>query len=43
MGKAVCTGTSTPARPSDSNSDFFNSYENCEAQAKGEVVQPTLE
>ncbi|NQU26083.1 MAG: NPCBM/NEW2 domain-containing protein [Candidatus Nealsonbacteria bacterium] len=27
----------------DSNSDFFGSYENCEAQAHGEVVQPTLE
>jgi hypothetical protein len=27
----------------DSNSDFFGSYENLEAQAKGEVVQPTME
>ncbi|NQT17628.1 MAG: hypothetical protein HQ582_33040, partial [Planctomycetes bacterium] len=27
----------------DSNSDFFGSYENTEAQAQGEVVQPTLE
>jgi len=27
----------------DSNSDFFGSYENLEAQAKGEVVLPTLE
>jgi len=27
----------------DSNSDFFGSYENLEAQARGEVVQPTME
>ena len=27
----------------DSNSDFFGSYENCKAQAQGEIVQPTLE
>ena len=27
----------------DSNSDFFGSYENLEAQAKGEVVRPTME
>jgi len=27
----------------DSNSDFFGSYENLEAQAKGEIVCPTLE
>ena len=27
----------------DSNSDFFGSYENLEAQAKGEVVKPTME
>ena len=27
----------------DSNSDFFGSYENTEAQARGEIVQPTLE
>jgi len=27
----------------DANSDFFGSYENIEAQAKGEVVQPTME
>jgi hypothetical protein len=27
----------------DSNSDFFGSYENLEAQAKGQVVKPTME
>jgi hypothetical protein len=27
----------------DSNSDFFGSYENTEAQARGEIVQPTLQ
>jgi len=27
----------------DSNSDFFGSYENIEAQARGEIVQPTME
>jgi len=27
----------------DSNSDFFGSYENTQAQARGEIVQPTLE
>jgi hypothetical protein len=27
----------------DSNSDFFGSYENTEAQARGEIVLPTLE
>ncbi|MCK4294755.1 MAG: hypothetical protein KAY65_16255, partial [Planctomycetes bacterium] len=27
----------------DCNSDFFGSYENTEAQARGEVVRPTLE
>ena len=27
----------------DCNSDFFGSYENTEQQAKGEIVQPTLE
>jgi len=27
----------------DANSDFFGSYENLEAQAKGEVVKPTME
>jgi hypothetical protein len=27
----------------DSNADFFGSYENLEAQARGEVVLPTLE
>jgi len=27
----------------DSNSDFFGSYDNIEAQARGEVVQPSLE
>jgi hypothetical protein len=27
----------------DCNSDFFGSYENIDAQARGEVVQPTLE
>ena len=27
----------------DSNSDFFGSYENLLAQARGEVVAPTLE
>ena len=27
----------------DSNSDFFGSYENCEAQAQGEIVEPTLQ
>ena len=27
----------------DSNSDFFGSYENIGAQAKGEVVAPTME
>jgi len=27
----------------DSNSDFFGSYENTEAQARGEIVRPTLE
>jgi hypothetical protein len=26
----------------DSNSDFYGSYENTEAQVKGEVVWPTL-
>jgi len=27
----------------DCNSDFFGSYENTEAQARGQVIQPTLE
>ena len=27
----------------DSNSDFFGSYENCQAQARGEIVEPTLQ
>jgi len=27
----------------DSNSDFFGSYENIEAQARGKIVEPTLE
>jgi len=27
----------------DSNSDFFGSYENIEAQSRGEIVQPTME
>ncbi|MHC4755942.1 MAG: hypothetical protein ACYTBP_12450, partial [Planctomycetota bacterium] len=27
----------------DSNADFFGSYENLEAQARGEIVLPTLE
>jgi len=27
----------------DSNSDFFGSYKNLEAQSRGEVVQPTME
>jgi hypothetical protein len=27
----------------DCNSDFFGSYENTDAQARGEIVQPTLE
>lgn len=27
----------------DCNSDFFGSYENTEAQARGDIVQPTLE
>ena len=27
----------------DANSDFFGSYDNIEAQVKGEVVKPTME